>query len=301
MIPRNLNDWNFEVIKKLVGQGWFETDTFDIKENIPHKNDINGRQRLENSTCAFANTDGGFLLFGIKDNKSLSVEERIVGIEQKRDFPREIGDKIRNVEPLIYYNFKNPPIKIPSNKNVIHVIEIPKSPKRPHMTSKREFYYRTNRGNVQMNYQQIKESFLEEEKRMEKLKLIFNELIKNKLYAKQMIVPTYGIKKNAPIGFLDSNVLQILLLDAEHVIKEKETIKKLTIITEKIRIIDQELKMAQIKIFSSGVSRKSIKELNEAFNIEVQQLELMINDMLCILKEQYGLDERISPLVKVTE
>jgi hypothetical protein len=297
MIPKNLNDWNFELIKKLVNQGWFETDTFDIKEDIPHKNDISRKQRLEKSICAFANTYGGFLLFGIKDDKSLPAEKRIIGIEPKRDFPREIGDKTKNIEPMIYYNFKNPPIKIPFNNNVIHILEIPKSPKRPHMTSTREFYYRTNRGNIEMSYQQIKESFIEEERRMEKLKLLFNELIKNKLHIKEMIVPINEIKKGTPLGFLDPNVLQILLLDADYIIKDKTIIKKFAILTENLRIMSQFFLMAQMKLSSGNVSKKNIKKLNEAFNIEAQKLEILIDELLQILKKQYGFDESISPLI----
>lgn len=297
MIPRNLNDWNFELIKKLVDQGWFETDVFDMKEDIPHRNDDAGKQRLEKTVCAFANTNGGFLLFGIKDDKSLPTEKRIIGIESKRDLPREFGDKTKNIEPMIYYNFRNPPIKIPFNNNLIHILEIPKSPKRPHMTSNREFFYRTNRGNIEMSYQQIKESFIEEEKRIEKLKLLFNELIKNKLHVVQMIVPIDEMKKRIPYGFIDHNVLQILLLDADQVIKDITIIKKFSVLTENLRVVSQLLLMAQMKLSSGNVSKKGLRKLNEALNIEAQKLEFLIDELLQILKEKYGFDEKISPLI----
>ena len=101
---------------------------------------------MEKTVCAFANTEGGFLIFGIKDNRELSLAERIIGIDPKRDFPREFGDKIRDkIDPPVYFEFKNPPIKIPNSTNVIHVIKIPQSSERPHMVvHDRRFYYRTN-------------------------------------------------------------------------------------------------------------------------------------------------------------
>ncbi len=66
MIPNSLDDWDFQLVEKLVKDGLFETDKFDFKERIPHKNDRSGKARLEKSACAFANTEGGFLVFGIK-------------------------------------------------------------------------------------------------------------------------------------------------------------------------------------------------------------------------------------------
>lgn len=297
MIPNKLEDWDYNVIKELVGKGFFETDRFDLKEDVPRSKDIKGKERLEKTVCAFANTEGGFLIFGIKDNKSFSTEKRIIGIDSNRDFPREVGDRIVNMEPQVYYTFRNPPIKIPEDKKVIHVLEVPKSPGRPHMTSKREFYYRTNRGNIPMSYQQIKDSFLEEEKRMEKLRLLFNELLKNRAYARELLVPITEIKKQIPIGFLDSNILQLILLDGHYIIKDKELIKKLSFITEKIRVVDQELKMIQNVLASVGSSRKKNKIANEAIGKEANQLISLINESLKILTEKYGFSESESPYI----
>jgi len=299
MILESLDNWKINDIEKITKEGLFETNRFDFKIDLPIKNDISGKERLEKTICAFANTEGGFLIFGIKDNKKLASKERIVGINPKRDFPREVGDKTINIEPQIHYNFRNPPIEITDSKNVIHIIEIPKSSFRPHMTSKREFYYRTNRGNQLMSYQQIKFIFLDEEKRMEKLRILYNELLKNKAYAREIIVPIYEIKKSVPIGFIDSNILQILLLDGKHLIKNNELNKKLIIITEKIRVVEQEIKLIQTKALSgSAISKRYIKKINEALNAEVRDLIKLINDSLKILEEKYGFDESMSPFYK---
>jgi hypothetical protein len=283
MVPTNLGDWDYELVKKFVEEGLFETDRFDFKEEIPND--------PEKSVCAFANTEGGFLVFGIKDNRSLSPEMRIKGIDPNRDFPREFGDKIINIEPHVYYSFKNPPINIPDKKNVIHVIKIPQSPERPHMTSKREFYYRTNRGNVQMIYQQIKNSFLNEEQQRQKLRLLYIELLSNREQAMSMILPKEKISETYSLVTLDSSVLQTLLVDTYSIIiNEEELIRLLITIREHIKILNN-----KIKIFFTQVSLPTTKQKeiiishNEFINQNAQTLVPLLDKSLIILHDKYGL------------
>jgi hypothetical protein len=291
MIPNELDEWTYELIKKIVEDGVFETDKFDLKEELPHKNDIKSKERLEKSVCAFANTEGGFLIFGIKDDKSLSYENRIIGISPARDFPREFGDMIINIEPHIYYSFKNPAIKIPISKNVIHVVKIPQSPERPHITSKGEFYYRTNRGNMQMSYQQIKESFLNEEQRRQKLRLLFIELLSNKEQATSMITPDDRIMKSYSLVTLDSSVLQTLLVDTYPIIiQEDELISLLMRIRAEIKVINNEMRIfyATISLPITN-SEEIVRKHNDSVNTRIKELIPLLDESLKILQDKFGL------------
>lgn len=283
MIPHELKEWDYALIKELVNRGFFETDKFDFKKDLP--------ENLEKSVCAFANTEGGFLIFGIKDDRSISDEERIIGIGPTRDFPREFGDKIINTEPHIYYSFKNPPINIPNSKNVIHVVKISQSPERPHMTSKQDFYYRTNRGNVPMSYQQIKESFLNEEQRRQKLRLLFIELLSNKEQATSMVISKERIKDSYSLVTLDSSVLQTLLIDTYPIIiGEEELIRLLVTMRERIKVINNKIRIfySQVSLPLSG-KEEIVKSHNEYINQRVQQLIPLLDRSLKILEERYGL------------
>jgi predicted HTH transcriptional regulator len=44
---------------------------FDFKAMLPHSKDTEGKGRLRRDVAAFANSNGGFLVFGVKDNKGL--------------------------------------------------------------------------------------------------------------------------------------------------------------------------------------------------------------------------------------
>ncbi len=285
MIPSDLRDWNYETIKKLIEANFFETDRFDFKEDIPSD--------IEKTVCAFANTEGGFLIFGVKDDRDLSLEERIVGIDYKRDFPREFGDKIRDkIDPPVYFEFKNPPIKIPNSKNVIHVIKIPQSPERPHMVVQNKlFYYRTNKGNDIMTRNQVKNSFLDWELRRQKLRLLFIELLSNKEVAEAMIVPEDKIKGYYSLVTFDSTILQTLLVDTYPIImRDSELIRLLITIREEIKVINNKMRIFFVKVALplSGM-QELVKKHNEFINKKVENLLPLIDKALKILQDRYGI------------
>lgn len=284
MIPNSLEDWNYELIEKLVRDGFFETYRFDLKEDIP--------QRLDKSVCAFANTEGGFLVFGVKNDRSLSYNERIVGIDPYRDFPREFGDKIaNNTEPHIFYTFRNPAIAIPGSTAVIHVVKIEQSRERPHWTSKREFYFRTNKGNELMSYQQIKDSFLGEEQRRQKLRLLFIELLSNRDLCSGMIMKEEQVETHYSLVTLDSSVLQTLLVDTYPIIaRDTELIKLLIRIRQVIKVMDNKTRIFYSEVSLPVSNRKQIiKEHNEYTSQRVRELIGLLDRALEILKDSYGL------------
>ncbi len=285
MIPYDLRDWNYDTIKKLIKANFFETDRFDFKEDIP--------KYIEKTVCAFANMEGGFLIFGVKDDRDLSLKDRIVGIDYRRDFPREFGDKIRDkIDPPVYFEFKNPPIKIPNSKNVIHVIKIPQSPERPHMVVQNKlFYYRTNKGNDIMNRNQVKESFLGWELRRQKLRLLFIELLSTKEVAESMIVPEDKIKGFYSILTLDYTVLQTLLVDTYPIImRDSELIRLLIAIRETIKVINNNIRNFFAELSNPLIKRYELVEKHNKFiNKKVENLLPLIDEVLKILQDRYDI------------
>jgi len=106
MIPRTIEEWNFDSINELIRANIPESDIHDFKANIP---DV---ETVTNLSCAFANTKGGFIILGVKERNGKFVIE---GIEYNTEIAHEFGKKIK-ANPTI--NFELPKI-----------IEIPKSKK----------------------------------------------------------------------------------------------------------------------------------------------------------------------------
>ncbi|MFC2017150.1 helix-turn-helix domain-containing protein [Chloroflexota bacterium] len=290
MIPNNPNDWDFQLVEKLVRDGFFETDKFDFKEDLPYKNDRNGNERLEKSVCAFANTEGGFLIFGIKDDRSLPYKDRIIGIDPKKDFPKEFGDKLSNIEPHLYYEFRNPAISMPGSNNIIHIVKIPQSPESPHWTSKKGFEFRTNKGNEVMNYQQVKQSFLNEEQKRQKLRLLLIELTSNRQLCDGMIMAEDKIEGYHSLVTLDSNVLQTLLVDAYSIIiNDDELVSILFRLKGTIRLMNNEMQIfiSKVSLPSTGM-KKTVRDHNEFVKGQVENIIPLFDRALEILVEKYG-------------
>ena len=68
MLPTSLDDWTLNVVIELLQTGAFESEHFDYKEMLPHSGDQGAKDRLRKTCCAFANTDGGFIVFGVSDS-----------------------------------------------------------------------------------------------------------------------------------------------------------------------------------------------------------------------------------------
>jgi predicted HTH transcriptional regulator len=62
MIPSRLEAWTYDIIKKMVDKNQNESIWHDFKANIP---DVIS---LTKDCCAFANTQGGFIILGVKED-----------------------------------------------------------------------------------------------------------------------------------------------------------------------------------------------------------------------------------------
>ena len=180
MIPTALNDWTLETIKLLLGSGFIESDRLDWKEMLPHKRDEKDKERLRQTCAALANASGGFLVFGVKDNSALTPDARIVGMEASSELAAHFGNYASECIPPVQWEHRNPPLLLASGR-VIFIVYIPPSWRAPHavQTGSRDlaFWKRTNKGNEQMAYDDIRASFEGRRHREKVLRALRLELI----------------------------------------------------------------------------------------------------------------------------
>ena len=188
-IPERLEDWTYEAIKSLLEAGAFELDRFDFKETLPYPTDSAGKLRLRKAIVAFANSGGGFLIFGVKDDRSLPANERIVGITDTVEFPRDFGTYPASCEPSVEWRPRATPIRIPGTSQLIHVIEILSTWRRPHAVGHEGGMYfvkRTNQGDEKMSFSEVRSAFQEAEFRRSSLSLLVSELSHMRSVAEEM-------------------------------------------------------------------------------------------------------------------
>ena len=180
MVPTKLDDWTLDAVRKLLSMGAFEKDSFDLKEQLPDSRDAEDKLGLIVDCAAFANAGGGFLIFGVKDDRTLPPEDRMVGVATK-EFPAQFGDYPSKCSPSVRWDFKQGGLVLPSGE-LLHVVHIPKSWKAPHSVEVRgqqgtfRFPIRTNKGTEYMPISEVREMFLGLQEKITKLDLLRSEL-----------------------------------------------------------------------------------------------------------------------------
>lgn len=180
MTPKLLNEWTVDALLEVLAKGLFETEDFDLKEMLPDSRDSAAKARLRGACCAFANANGGFLIFGVSNDRTAPPESRLKGLDSSLDFPEHFGGFPQLCTPSIEWTFRNPPIPLPSGR-VIHVVSIPKSWKAPHAVGSPDdgwrFLKRTNKGDQALNMDEIRSGFLSFYEKRLRLQLLRSELV----------------------------------------------------------------------------------------------------------------------------
>lgn len=217
MLPNKLSDWSISVIIDLLRTGMFESELFDYKESLPHPKDDLGKDRLRRTCCAFANYNGGFLVFGISDDKTKKPEDRLVGLDTHLDFPEQFGNYPRSCSPSIYWMFRNPPLLLDAGK-VLHIVQLPKSWNGPHACGSSEngwrFMKRTNKGDEGMAIEEIRSAFLGYYEKRLKLQLLRSELIALKDVASgAYFIKEPEIEKKYSLSSFDTRIIDSVIAD----------------------------------------------------------------------------------------
>jgi hypothetical protein len=220
-LPNNLNLWTIDTVINIVKEHEFEPGLFDYK-SVLHATGSKQNEYVDSirrTACSMANTDGGFILFGVLDRKQqlTSVEERIKGIPIQGDLRKEFGDKIANIQPEVYFEAVPRILPLPNDSNRgIFVVRIPRSQRRPHMVSSVGIYYRRgeNGAATPMNHYEVRDLMMYTEERLRKVILFRLEI---NLFRRKAAVllgqKSYTMSTISTLYHIDVSTYKVLLAD----------------------------------------------------------------------------------------
>ncbi len=279
-VPVALEDWSYNAVVELARVGRCEGERHDFKFNLPDANS------LTKVACAFANSQGGFVVVGVKDRSGHFLVE---GIGPDGEIAKKFSDKIHAAPSVSFSSPRD--INVPQTSKVLYVFHIPPSPERPHMPRERDkgiFWKRTPGGCEAMSYDEIREQFLRYEERREKVKLLLIELLFNREALQEMAMVSEGAYS---LVTLDSSVLDRLLVDTYSVVQsEPRLIQILLTLRRSIRIIN-----AKTQIF---FTQMALPLNNQSALVEAQGRYLndraafllpLIREAIETLKARFGL------------
>jgi hypothetical protein len=159
MFKKSIQDLDYQDIEELVKiQKQLEGTHLDYKENLYGNNIDRAKAELSKDISAFANSQGGFLIFGVSDDCEIKGIDSIIG---KNGVIEWINQVLRSgIEPNIIY--PSPKIiEIPHiTDKIILVFEVPESTSKPHMAiEKHSYFVRYHDISIFATHHQIKEMF----------------------------------------------------------------------------------------------------------------------------------------------
>lgn len=194
-----------------------------------------------------------------------------------------------------YIHFIGPKlIPIPDSEKVVPVFYIPLSNDRPHLPSKKDkriFWKRINGGKEAMTYLEILMAFQNYEERRGKIKLLYVELLSNKIALQDILEATNAEDSSTySPSTLEYDALSKLLSDLYSIIgNNTKLIKDLLRIRLICNAINNETSLFFGKMSVPIGSRTPlIKEHNEFLRKQIDQILPIIDSCLVILENNYG-------------
>lgn len=159
-------------IQLLVDNEQKESVILEYKENV--SNTDKEKRELPKDISAMANTDGGFVIFGVKEEDSRASEivgiNKLIGKQPVEEWIENI--LISSIRPKVLVKPKVIPISFNVDK-VILVLQVSKSPHRPHMVTvggKNAYYKRHNYQSSYADEHEVRSMFLESKTSIDEMK-----------------------------------------------------------------------------------------------------------------------------------
>jgi hypothetical protein len=211
-LPEDLGVWSLQLIRTLATSITFEPAWLDFKSIVGGP----ATEGIRKDACAMANSAGGYLIFGVKDQADRKPgEDPVIGIDLsgKPDLGQHLGHLLQPVRQPVFFEPSPRPILISETpQRGIFVARIPLSPLRPHELEGK--YWRRDSGGtcVAMTFYEVRDQMLLSEDRRKKVTLLRLELLQLVTTHEAM---TQGTKGNANLAFdrFDTSSLKSLIAD----------------------------------------------------------------------------------------
>lgn len=296
-LPLNLSDWTLRGIEDLLAKGQYESEQFDFKEMLPDSRNEVEKWRLRKTCCAFANSAGGFLIFGVKDDRALPPADRLVGVDSQVDFFEHFGAYPSSCTPSIEWDFLRPSLQLPDGK-VVHIVHIPRSWQAPHWVDDlknegKHFVKRTNKGNEAMSYEEVKMAYLQYYEKRLKLQLIRAELETIQTTARTFIIAQPGPQNFGDVGELGLTVIETVLSDAYTILAAyPDLYADITAIRQQCRIINSRSTRLYQSLGDSPYGAQRVELAVDAHNTRIR---------LCVDQIEYSCRRAIQRLDEISK
>jgi len=203
---------------------------------VEFKQIFSSHEKIAKEIIAFANTKGGIIIFGVRDNG------KILGVQSEKEVTELINETLNQYcEPVVNAKIHY----LESNNKELVVLEIPESKNKPHRIQdyQKRINYKTAQVYIRINDKSVPAS-------IEMMKIL-----KNQTEEKPLI--------NYKIGFIEKKIFEYL---------EKNEIINVKDLSKYINVSDRRSSRALIKLVQANVLAIHTKDNGEEYFTAVQDL-----------------------------
>lgn len=263
-LPPSLDHWSAQTVEQLLEYGSLEDGEFDFKEMLPDQRNNTEKDRLTTVCASFANSKGGFLIFGISDDKSLPPKSRIIGVDPTLDFMLLFDTYPKKCIPSIP---STPHKRLPlENGKVLYVVHIPASPDKVHCVGKAEeglrFPIRRDGGSTSfLGHEDLRARFLNAQSRTSLLPQLVAELesirqqatILPFLHMPNRNVGAAGEQGQVPVPQeISLDIVNELMRRGGELYADRQTLHDLAQLRREIPVINQHIRHLATTVASIG-------------------------------------------------
>ncbi len=153
MLGKKTNQITYNDLLELLNSSEFvEGHKLDFKREL-----VNKPKDIVKYVSSFANANGGFLIYGVDDDKKIVGIDRTMKGKNVVEWYNQVVSG--NTEPDIFYHDPHC-IDIPNSNKIIMIIEIPESTRKPHMVTGDRYYTRLNDSSKSASHYQVRDMFM---------------------------------------------------------------------------------------------------------------------------------------------
>ncbi len=273
--PENLEDWNLEFLEELVEEEHEENAYLEYKSQLKIDKD-----KLEKEFTAFANGNGGYIIFGIKDN------HKITGIENPEDeeLTQYIKEVLTNTDPLVKFQVSDPITLDEESNRAILVVKVEESNKKPVSTKNSSYYIRIGESAQPISRDQLMTMFVHRERKQENLRILEMEINRFiQTYDKDLEKPYY---KGKPEFYkIDTEAIREAIRKNNHLYVDEDMRKILDDIFESLKDIEEREEVYRQREFKNPVNRTE-EERNAHYNRQLKNKSRGLKRQLEKVKEE---------------
>ena len=160
MIPKRLEEITITDLNALITEGRAEDRTIEYKLKLPSSAKSERVPWLLKPICSFANTDGGDLIFGVREKRGVPDVLEGVAVDNIDQVKLGLEHAIQNGIETQIRGVHIRDIKLDNGKYIL-VVRVPKSWIAPHrVKGNARFYARNSAGTYELDIPQIRQAFL---------------------------------------------------------------------------------------------------------------------------------------------